>query len=218
MLSKLLTTVAAVAAFILFTACSDTEADKSDGRATQSTTIVAGLTFIEAPAALLEQCADVATQVGYPVPCPTRIPLGLTPSGSTSECRLEIITAGGLGGCSRSWRGWVIGSSGAGPQHLVIQASPAIVRDFARAIDGPGWYSGARVRPLGRLRVDGRAIRTIYVPPQTNEGSAFAGHHVFLWSESGHTYMIGFHDLGGRQQTNALNIALVRAIHLIPPS
>jgi hypothetical protein len=38
-------------------------------------------------------------------------------------------------------------------------------------------------------------MRTVFVPPRTNEGSAFAGHVVLVWTKKGHTYALGFHDV-----------------------
>src|SRR5439155_4117191 len=81
-----------------------------------------GPRFVAAPPSFRSQCRAAARAVGYAVPCPTRVPAGLTATGvaGPTACRLEIVGAGGLGGCARSWRGWVVGSSWVGRQHLVI--------------------------------------------------------------------------------------------------
>ena len=115
---------------------------------------VAGLGFGKAPASVHRACERAARQVGYAVPCPTLLPSGVTayPSGSVHGCSIQIIGAGGLGGCARSWRGWVVGSSQS--PHLVLQAAPRVVSNPARAIDGPGWersYHVTAVLDLGAV-------------------------------------------------------------------
>src|SRR5437764_238209 len=108
-----------------------------------------GLRFVLAPPSLQPQCHVAARAVGYAVPCPTRVPAGLTATGvaGPTACRLEIVGAGGLGGCARSWRGWVVGSSWVGRQHLVITGSPRPLTSDAKLVNGPAWYPKARLRP-----------------------------------------------------------------------
>jgi hypothetical protein len=103
-------------------------------------------------------------------------------------------------------------------EHLVLQASPSVVPDPAKAIDGPGWYKGASVRPLGIETLNGRTVRFYYVPPATNDGSAFAGHVAMVWSENGHTYAVGFHNILRQHTTEQLNVALLRGIRFIAPT
>jgi hypothetical protein len=45
--------------------------------------------------------------------------------------------------------------------------------------------------------INGWRTRAVYVPPKTNEGSAFARHVVLIWTVSGHTYGVGFHEVQG---------------------
>lgn len=172
--------------------------------------------FVSAPGAVIAACRATAAKVGYPVPCPTTIPRGSRPFGGTS-CRTGIITAAGLGGCSHRWRGWVVGSSVSGPfgEHLVIQASPHTIADPARAVDGPGWYRGAAVRLLGHATAAGRSVAVYDVSPTTNDGSAFADHVVLVWSQGGHTYTLGFHNIRGRRVTEQLDLILLRGVRLV---
>jgi hypothetical protein len=111
----------------------------------------------------------------------------------------------------------VVGSSETNDQHLVITASPRALTDPAKVVNGPAWYPGARVRELGRMRMNGWRVRSVYVSPKTNEGSAFAHHVVLVWTVGQHTYAAGFHDVAGTGATLDLDTALVRAMKLVPP-
>jgi hypothetical protein len=66
------------------------------------------------------------------------------------------------------------------------------------------------------MTINGWRARSVYVPPETNDGSAFAHHVVLIWTVGRHTYAVGFHDVAGIRPTLALDIALVRAIRLFP--
>ena len=144
----------------------------------------------------------------------------LTPTGAVGPtgCALDVIGPGGVGGCARSWRGWVVGSSTTtDPQHLVLAASPRPLRNEAKIVNGPGWYPKARIRPLGWVAVNRWRMHEIFVPPATNDGSAFSDHVVLIWTTHGHSYAIGFHDIRGLRATLALDVALARGINLVPP-
>jgi hypothetical protein len=173
--------------------------------------------LVRASASLRAKCQATAGSVGYAVPCPTRVPTGLTATRGIGGCALAIIGPGGIGGCARSWRGWVIGSSETNDQHLVIVASPRALRNYAKVVNGPAWYPGARVRPLRWLRINRWRMRAVYVPPATNDGSAFAHHVVLIWTVGDHTYGVGFHNVGGLRKTLALDTELARGIKLVPP-
>jgi len=171
--------------------------------------------FVQASPELREKC-PTAKEVGYPVPCPTRVPEGLTATRGIGGCELDIIGPGGVGACARAWRGWVVGSSETNDQHLVIVASPRALRSDAKVVNGPAWYPGARVRPLRSLTINGWRMRAVYVPPRTNEGSAFTRHVVLIWTVSGHTYAVGFHNVHGLRPTLALDVAVARGVRLAP--
>jgi hypothetical protein len=173
--------------------------------------------LVRASAKLLAKCRAAASAVGYVVPCPTRVPASLTPTRGSGGCQLDIIGPGGIGGCAKAWRGWVIGSSETPDQHLVITASPRALDDFAKVVNGPAWYPAAQVRVLRRLTIKGWEMAAVYVPPETNEGSAFARHVVLIWTVRGHTYGIGFHNVHGLRQTLALDTALANSIRFIAP-
>lgn len=175
------------------------------------------LVFVHAPPGLLEKCRATARAVGYPVPCPTLLPRGLTPSSGRPGCRLDIIGPGGQGDCAKDWRGWVVGSGETSEQHLVIAASPRALANPAKVVNGPAWSPAARVRPLRRLAISGWRMRAVYVPQGTNDGSAFADHVALIWTVGRHTYAIGFHNRRGIPETLRLNEALARSIRLVGP-
>ncbi len=172
---------------------------------------------MDAPSQLVAQCHATAHKVGYAVPCPTRIPAGLSATPGTADCSLEIIGAAGEGGCSHLWRGWIFGSSNVLEQHLVITGAPTELKDATKVVNGPIWRDicPCRVRPIRSLRINGWKIQAVFVPPAANEGSAFAGHVVMIWTVSGHTYGAGFHDLDGVRQTLRRDEELVRAMKLV---
>ena len=176
-----------------------------------------GAKFVPASKRLINECHTTARAVHYAVPCPTRVPVGLTesPMNSPTGCVLHVIGPGGGRGCAAPWRGWIVGSSVTSDEHLVITASPTPLRDYARVVNGPAWYPGARVRPLAWLHINGWQIRAVFVPEGTNDGSAFAHHVVLIWTVAGHTYGVGFHDVRGIQPTLDLDEELVRSIRLI---
>jgi len=164
-------------------------------------------------------CRATARIVGYAVPCPFRIPAGLALPNlprPRATC-LDVIGPGGTGGCDTSWRGWVTGSSNVGSDHLVITASPRLLRDYAKLVNGPAWYRGQRVRSLGWVTVNGQRMRSVYVPPLTNDGSAFMDHVVLIWSVAGHTYGVGFHNTRGIRRTLLLDEKLAEHIRLVGP-
>jgi len=173
--------------------------------------------LVPASKALLARCQHAADAVGYPAPCPTLVPPGLSATARVGGCRLGIIGPGGVGACSHAWRHWIVGSSETADQHLVVAASPRPLRSAAKVVNGPAWYPGARVRPLGLMTINGWRAQSVYVPPETNDGSAFAHHVVLIWTAGRHTYAAGFHNVAGIRPTLALGVALVRGIRLVQP-
>jgi hypothetical protein len=173
--------------------------------------------LVQAPPELRVKCQATADEVGYPVPCPTRVPEGLIATRAIGRCDLDIIGPGGVGRCARAWRGWVVGSSETSDQHLVIVASPRALLNYAKVVNGPAWYPAARVRLLQRMTINGWRMQAVYVPFGTNAGSAFARHVVLIWTVGSHTYGVGFHNVHGLQQTLDLDLALARALRLVAP-
>jgi hypothetical protein len=112
----------------------------------------------------------------------------------------------------------VVGSSETNDQHLVIVASPRALRSDAKVVNGPAWYPGARVRPVQRMTINGWRMQAVYVPFGTNAGSAFARHVVLIWTVSGHTYGVGFHNVHGLRPALDLDMALVRGVRLVAPA
>jgi hypothetical protein len=150
------------------------------------------LHFVPTPSAFHAQCRSTAHAVGYPVPCPIRVPPGFEANqdGAQPGCRITIICPGTRSGPAL---GWAFGSTASETTHLLITASPRPLRNYARFVDGPYWYPGMRVRPLARLTINGRRMRAVFVPA-ANE-SAYMHHVVLIWTLGEHTYGVGFHDV-----------------------
>ena len=120
-------------------------------------------------------------------------------------------------GPSGPWRHWAVGSSYVGPEHLVATASPHAVANYAKVVNGPAWCPAARIRPIRWETINGWRMRAVYVPPATNDGSAFMRHVVLIWSVDHHTYGFGFHNLLGIRHTLRLDEELARYITLVGP-
>jgi hypothetical protein len=177
-----------------------------------------GIEFVVASPGLLAECRATAVAVGYPVPCPTRVPAGLVAYGGRPGCGIDIIGPGRQCPNAQSgWRGWVVGSSAAGDEHLVLTASPRPLANYGKVVNGPAWYPTARVRVLGSVKVNRWRMSEVYVPAATNDGSAFSNHLVLIWTTHGHTYAVGFHNLHGFPRTPDLDLKLARGIRLVGP-
>lgn len=173
-----------------------------------------GVTWVPVPKAYLAQCRIAARRIGYPIPCPMRLPEALTQhqDGATPDCTVTIICPIESG----PWKGWATGSVASPDQHLVITASPQPLADYARAVDGPGWSKSARVRPIAWITTGRWRMRAVFVSPQTNE-SAFVHHVAVIWTVGRHTYAAGFHDFDGVSQTLHLDQQLAASIQLVRP-
>jgi hypothetical protein len=190
-----------------------------------------GVRFVPASPQLIAACRSTARSVGYRVPCPMKVPKGLVGTGypGPTGCVLHVIGPGGIGGCGKAWRGWVVGSSYAatkvpaaatttgGYEHLVITASPRPLSNYAKVVNGPVWYPKARVKPLAWVSIGGTRMRAVFVPPDTNDGSSFAQHVVLIWTVGQHTYGVGFHDLTSERETLLLDEELATHIRLVRP-
>jgi hypothetical protein len=174
--------------------------------------------FVAASAQLKAKCVATAKAVGYPVPCPLRVPAGLMAYGGRPGCTIDII--GPAEPCPNTafiWRGWVVGSSVTTDEHLVLVASPRPIHSYAKVVNGPAWRAGERVRALGPVTIRGWRMHEVFVPAALNDGSAFAGHVVLIWTVGRHTYAFGFHDVSTIKQTLALDLTLGRSVTLIAP-
>jgi hypothetical protein len=172
--------------------------------------------FAPASPTLRAMCVATARTVGYPVPCPTRVPVGLVAFGGRPGCELQII--GPAKPCPNSvfvWKDWVVGSSTTADEHLVLTASPRIVRSAAKIVNGPVWQPGQTICSIGYRQVGNWRMHVVFVPPDTNDGSAFASHVVLVWTVGQHTYAVGFHDVSTINQTLALDLTLARGIRLV---
>lgn len=191
-----------------------------DGRRTAR--VVDGVEFVRAPSNLTAGCRRTAHYVGYAVPCPNWVPVGLTAGPTGQRCPLSILGPQRLSQfrCTlwhcprcRAWRGWIFGSSVY--PHLVISGAPFPVRGYWEAVDGPLPFPG-HVHLLDRIRINGWDIQVLTVP-QDNAYSAFAGHVAFVWTAHGHTYAVGFHDVDSRAATIAWDHALVSSMRMMQP-
>ncbi len=172
--------------------------------------------FVAAAPKLIAMCVATAKAVGYSVPCPTRVPVGLAAFGGRPGCELQII--GPAKPCPNTrfvWSGWVVGSSTTADEHLVLTASPRIVRSAVKVVNGPVWQPGQTIRGIGYRQVGHWRMRVVFVPPNTNDGSAFASHVVLIWTAGQHTYAVGFHDVSTIKQTLALDLKLAEGIRLV---
>ncbi|MDX6437883.1 MAG: hypothetical protein QOF45_466 [Gaiellaceae bacterium] len=179
----------------------------------------ARLTFVPASSELIASCRTTARAVGYPIPCPAKVPHRLTETrvNGPSGCALHIIGPAGMGGCPKSWRGWVVGSGETPTDHLVITASPQPLHNYGKVVNGPAWYPNALVKPLGWITVGHTRMRAVFVPQATNDGSAFANHVVLIWTVGQHTYGVGFHVVKDLRQTLLLDEELAKHIRFVRP-
>jgi len=183
---------------------------------------VAGVPFARVTSLVTHECQSTADAVGYAVPCPTVLPLGMAATPPEEGCRFAIVAPAYSSSC-RGARGWIFGTSqvsgpgayGADFQHLVIWAAPRAVHNTARAIDGPTVYP-ERVTPRGSIEVHGVTMRWYFVP--LSNPSAFRGHLVLLWAASGHTYVYGFHVTRTTATTRTLDLELVRHLRMVAPA
>jgi hypothetical protein len=70
---------------------------------------------------------------------------------------------------------------------------------------------------LGWVNINGWRMRSVYFPPETNDGSAFMHHVVLIWTVGQHTYGVGFHNIKGLRRTLLLDEGLAKHIKLVRP-
>jgi hypothetical protein len=175
---------------------------------TRQTGSKSGLTFVPGRASALQlKCRATARALGYPVPCLTAVPKGMSAAAA-----LQFIGYG-----ARSWRHWAVGSTYVGPEHLVTTGSPRRLANYAKVVNGPAWFPNERVQPITWTTINGWRMRAVYVSPNTNDGSAFMSHVVLIWTVGRHTYGVGFHDQHGRAATLRLDEELAKHVALVRP-
>jgi hypothetical protein len=183
-------------------------------RATEPTNASARtVAFADAPPAFRAQCRSTARALGYPIPCPLRVPrsfLVYVQRGMTRACKVTIVCPG-----TGAWRGWVEGTTQSWNAHLVIQASPHPLRNYAKLVYGPDWHPSDRVKPLARITVGGNRPQAVLVP--SGSEALFGDHVVMIWTVGQHTYGVGFHNFTGLRQTLKLDEELVRHVALVHP-
>ena len=144
---------------------------------------------------LAEECADAADVLGYPVPCPTRLPgasCGTLPPGAEEGLEPCVAHAGGGETLDTvfSLEGHAASGSGA---HLVIEA-----RRVEKAPPVP-CYKGM---PRPSISAGGRTLGVLTCP-ENAEGAdanirhgegAHVGHLLGYWDEGGIRYVVSVHD------------------------
>lgn len=170
--------------------------------------------FVRVPARYLAQCRLTARRLGYPIPCPMRLPRALTQNqdGATPHCNVTVICPIGSG----PWKRWATGSISSPDEHLVIMASPRRLANYAKAVDGPGWSRVARVRLVAWVTTGHWRMRAVFVSAKTND-SAFVHHIAMVWTVGRHTYAAGFHDFAGVRTAVQLDRRLAASIKLVRP-
>jgi len=182
-------------------------------RAAPSSETAANLAFADAPPAFRAQCRSTARDLGYPIPCPLRVPRSFVvyvQRGMTRACRITIVCPG-----TGAWRGWVEGTTQSWNAHLVIQASPHPLRSYAKLVYGPDWRPNDRVKPLAWITVGRNRARAVLVP--SGSEALYSDHVVLIWTVGQHTYGVGFHNFTGLRQTLQLDKALMRHVVLVHP-
>jgi hypothetical protein len=171
------------------------------------------LAFADAPPAFRAQCRSTARDLGYPIPCPLRVPRSFVvyvQRGMTRACKITIVCPG-----TGPWRGWVEGTTQSWNAHLVIQASPHPLRNYAKLVYGPDWHRNDRVKPLAWITVGRNRVRAVLVP--SGSETLFGDHVVLIWTIGQHTYGVGFHNFAGLRQTLQLDKELLRNVVLVHP-
>ena len=171
------------------------------------------LAFADAPPAFRAQCRSTARDLGYPIPCPLRVPRSFVvyvQRGMTRACKITIVCPG-----TGAWRGWVWGTTQSWDAHLVVQASPHPLRNYAKLVYGPEWTPNDHVKPLAWTTVGRNRPRAVLVP--SGSDALFGDHVVMIWTVGQHTYGVGFHNFTGIRQTLRLDEELMRHVALIHP-
>jgi hypothetical protein len=186
---------------------------------------VASVAFGRVSAVVLHECRATADAVDYAVPCPTLLPIGsaATVSPEPRSCRFAIVAPADSPTChAPQARRWIFGTSGVngvgikniGFAHLVLTAAPRVLRNPARAIDGPVVYP-ERVLPRGTVQIHATTMHWYLVP--MDNPSAFRGHLVLLWTAAGRTYVYGFHVIDTIAKARAIDLELVRHLKTVYP-
>lgn len=152
---------------------------------------------------LKQQCRAAARRVGYALPCPQ-----LLPRYATSNFTGWFGVAEHSAVLSVSWE------TNRRPGHFVIAARPRRLGPL-RAITYPArpYLRWDRVEPDGHGLVLGQPATWVKVGPKA--GDIFRGHFVLVWSEGGHTYVLGFH--GTDQGARALDQAVAESLTMVSP-
>jgi hypothetical protein len=162
------------------------------------------------------QCEDAAASLGFPVPCPKRLPLvSGKPIGCSGLC---VATAGSGETLDRIFflnvEGYDGGPSSETVHHLIVEA-----RRIERAPPSP-CYGGVAA---GKLKVNRQEVTLLDCPPLVlSEGAmiahgegAHAGHLLGYWDEGGIRDVVSVH--GSTKPHRRLLRQLVASIEIIEP-
>lgn len=166
---------------------------------------------------MAEDCLTTAANVGYAVPCPTKLPPEATPCGlleSVPSCPGAFMTSGG-----GEFNEWAVLSvvfptkdpslrTSTGEGHLVIESSPMSLGAERFIYHGPP----GRLIPAGTSRVGTVDAEWFRVSP-SNIGSIFLDHLVLVWTIGNHTYGVGFH--GWSEASKALGYEVAQNITFV---
>jgi hypothetical protein len=116
--------------------------------------------------------------------------------------------------------------------HLIILASPRPLTSLLAAVDGPGFDPNSFVsrhgcfprggichpllRRLGTISAHGWRIFLVEATPW--DESSLTHHLVMVWTVSGHTYAVGFHEEQGRAAARLWDAELLRGLRMVPSS
>ncbi len=174
---------------------------------------VDGLAFEGVPAGMTAQCRATARQVGFPVPCPLRLPREAHPTVfAAGNCPGRAVWVGpGCDGESAYSFASIEWPEDARVGHLVIVGAPT--EASAAAIISsplpPDQY--AAVRTVGSSHVGASAADVVAV--EDSSSTALGGHLVFVWTVDHHTYAFGFH--GTDDHARQLDDALAKDMQLV---
>lgn len=185
---------------------------------------VAGVVFGPAPAIVARECRHTARTLGYAIPCPTALPVGMAPTPGEHGCQLQFIAPAEREHCGgRQWRGWAVGSMQEGDpasrrfQHLALEIAPRAIKSPATVVDWPLRLPNARLTSDGAAIIHREHVALYYVPAASNFGSAQMHHLVMIWTADHHTYAYGFHVVTNLRRARELDLALGRHLRIVRP-
>jgi hypothetical protein len=161
---------------------------------------------------LREDCRRAARRLGFPVPCPARLPEATSAEVATAgACPGRVLTIGaGCDGARRDAFASRDYPDPVRPGHLVVFGSPRPLAPEAAAY-APAAPPGRPDAVLARPRVHHERATALQVAPSSE--SASGGHVALIWRERGHSYLVSVHGRG--RDTLRLALAIARSVRLV---